>query len=209
MDINPSEITKILKEQIKNLGDKAEVSEIGKVLSVGDGIARVYGLDNVQAGEMVEFQDNSKGMALNLESDNVGIVIFGDDKSIKEGDTVKRTGAIVDAPVGKELLGRVVDGLGTAIDGKGDVETDNSMPVEIKAPGVIVRKSVHKNFLEFETLSLFPYETKLVDFSLLSDRWSKINLGNSYSSASSCKTGSAVEGCPFGVFLRIGNFNLS
>ena len=109
MDVNPSEITKILKEQIKNLGDKAEVSEIGKVLSVGDGIARVYGLDNVQAGEMVEFQDNSKGMALNLESDNVGIVIFGDDKSIKEGDTVKRTGTIVDVPVGKELLGRVVD----------------------------------------------------------------------------------------------------
>ena len=109
MDINPSEITKILKEQIKNLGDKAEVSEIGKVLSVGDGIARVYGLDNVQAGEMVVFQDNSKGMALNLENDNVGIVIFGDDRSIKEGDTVKRTGAIVDVPVGKELLGRVVD----------------------------------------------------------------------------------------------------
>ena len=108
MDINPSEITKILKEQIKNLGDKAEVSEIGKVLSVGDGIARVYGLDNVQAGEMVVFQDNSKGMALNLENDNVGIVIFGDDKSIKEGDTVKRTGSIVDTPVGKELLGRVL-----------------------------------------------------------------------------------------------------
>ena len=100
MDINPSEITKILKEQIKNLGDKAQVSEIGKVLSVGDGIARVFGLDNVQAGEMVEFQDNTKGMALNLESDNVGIVIFGDDKSIIEGDTVKRTGAIVDIPVG-------------------------------------------------------------------------------------------------------------
>ena len=115
MDINPSEITKILKEQIKNLGDKAEVSEIGKVLSVGDGIARVYGLDNVQAGEMVVFQDNSKGMALNLENDNVGIVIFGDDRSIKEGDTVKRTGAIVDVPVGKELLGRVVDALGNPI----------------------------------------------------------------------------------------------
>ena len=115
MDINPSEITKILKEQIKNLGDKTEVSEIGKVLSVGDGIARVYGLDNVQAGEMVEFKDGSKGMALNLESDNVGIVIFGDDRSIKEGDTVKRTGAIVDVPVGKELLGRVVDALGNPI----------------------------------------------------------------------------------------------
>ena len=118
MEINPSEVTKILKEQIKNLGDKTEVSEIGKVLSVGDGIARVYGLDNVQAGEMVEFKDGLKGMALNLESDNVGIVIFGDDKAIKEGDTVKRTGAIVDVPVGKELLGRVVDALGNPIDGK-------------------------------------------------------------------------------------------
>ena len=121
MDINPSEITKILKEQIKNLGDKTQVSEIGKVLSVGDGIARVYGLDNVQAGEMVEFDDGSKGMALNLESDNVGVVIFGDDRKIKEGDTVKRTGSIVDVPVGKDLLGRVVDGLGNPIDGKGNL----------------------------------------------------------------------------------------
>ena len=143
MDINPSEITKILKEQIKNLGDKAEVSEIGKVLSVGDGIARVYGLDNVQAGEMVEFQDNSKGMALNLESDNVGIVIFGDDKSIKEGDTVKRTGAIVDVPVGKELLGRVVDALGNPIDGKENLDKNiKRKRVEVKAPGIIPRKSV-------------------------------------------------------------------
>ena len=143
MDINPSEITKILKEHIKNLGDKAEVSEIGKVLSVGDGIARVYGLDNVQAGEMVEFQDNSKGMALNLESDNVGIVIFGDDKSIKEGDTVKRTGSIVDVPVGKELLGRVVDALGNPIDGKENLEKNiKRKRVEVKAPGIIPRKSV-------------------------------------------------------------------
>ena len=143
MDINPSEITKILKEQIKNLGDKAEVSEIGKVLSVGDGIARVYGLDNVQAGEMVEFQDNSKGMALNLESDNVGIVIFGNDKSIKEGDTVKRTGAIVDVPVGKELLGRVVDALGNPIDGKENLGKNiKRKRVEVKAPGIIPRKSV-------------------------------------------------------------------
>ena len=143
MDINPSEITKILKEQIKNLGDKAEVSEICKVLSVGDGIARVYGLDNVQAGEMVEFQDNSKGMALNLESDNVGIVIFGDDKSIKEGDTVKRTGSIVDVPVGKELLGRVVDALGNPIDGKENLEKNiKRKRVEVKAPGIIPRKSV-------------------------------------------------------------------
>ena len=143
MDINPSEITKILKEQIKNLGDKAEVSEIGKVLSVGDGIARVYGLDNVQAGEMVVFQDNSKGMALNLENDNVGIVIFGDDKSIKEGDTVKRTGAIVDVPVGKELLGRVVDALGNPIDGKENLDKNiQRKRVEVKAPGIIPRKSV-------------------------------------------------------------------
>jgi len=145
MDINPSEITKILKEQIKNLGDKTEVSEIGKVLSVGDGIARVYGLDNVQAGEMVEFRDGLKGMALNLESDNVGIVIFGDDKSIKEGDTVKRTGAIVDVPVGKELLGRVVDALGNPIDGKEVLKKGvKRKRVEVKAPGIIPRKSVNE-----------------------------------------------------------------
>ena len=143
MQINPSEITKLLKEQIKNFGEKAEVSEIGKVLSVGDGIARVYGLDNVEAGEMVEFEDNSKGMALNLESDNVGVVIFGDDRKIKEGSTVKRTGSIVDAPVGKELLGRVVDGLGNPIDGKGNLsEKVQRQRVEVKAPGIIPRQSV-------------------------------------------------------------------
>ena len=143
MRINPSEVTKILKEQIKGFGDKAEVSEIGKVLSVGDGIARVFGLDNVQAGEMVEFSDGSKGMALNLESENVGVVIFGDDRKIKEGDVVKRTGSIVDTPVGKELLGRVVDGLGNPIDGKGalDKATKRSR-VEVKAPGIIPRQSV-------------------------------------------------------------------
>ena len=122
MQINPSEVTKILKEQIKKFGEKAEITEVGQVLSVGDGIARVYGLDNVQAGEMVEFSDGSKGMALNLENDNVGVVIFGDDRFIKEGDIVKRTGAIVDVPVGKELLGRVVDGLGNPIDGKGNLD---------------------------------------------------------------------------------------
>ena len=145
MQINPSEITKLLKEQIKNFGEKAEVSEIGKVLSVGDGIARVYGLDNVQAGEMVEFNDGSKGMALNLESDNVGVVIFGDDRSIKEGDTVKRTNSIVDAPVGKELLGRVVDGLGNPIDGKGNLsEKVERQRVEVKAPGIIPRQSVNE-----------------------------------------------------------------
>ena len=143
MEINPSEVTKILKEQIKKVGDKAEVSEVGQVLSVGDGIARIYGLDNVQAGEMVQFSDGSKGMALNLESDNVGVVIFGDDRAIKEGDTVKRTGAIVDVPIGKELLGRVVDALGNPIDGKGSL--DKSLKrnrVEVKAPGIIPRKSV-------------------------------------------------------------------
>ena len=143
MEINPSEVTKILKEQIKKYGDKAEVTEVGQVLSVGDGIARIYGLDNVQAGEMVEFSDGSKGMALNLESDNVGVVIFGDDRAIKEGDTVKRTGSIVDAPVGKELLGRVVDGLGNPIDGKGALDKGlKRNRVEVKAPGIIPRKSV-------------------------------------------------------------------
>ena len=143
MDINPSEVTKILKEQIKKFGDKAEVSEVGQVLSVGDGIARIYGLDNVQAGEMVEFSDGSKGMALNLEKDNVGVVIFGDDKAIKEGDTVKRTGSIVDVPVGKELLGRVVDGLGNPIDGKGVLDKGlKRNRVEVKAPGIIPRRSV-------------------------------------------------------------------
>ena len=145
MDINPSEITKILKEQIKGFGEKTEVSEIGKVLSVGDGIARVHGLDNVQAGEMVEFKDGSKGMALNLESDNVGIVIFGDDRAIKEGDTVKRTGSIVDVPVGKELLGRVVDALGNPIDGKENLKKGiKRKRVEVKAPGIIPRKSVNE-----------------------------------------------------------------
>jgi len=143
MEINPSEVTKILKEQIKKYGDKAEVTEVGQVLSVGDGIARVYGLDNVQAGEMVEFSDGSKGMALNLESDNVGVVIFGDDRAIKEGDTVKRTGSIVDVPVGKELLGRVVDGLGNPIDGKGVLDKGlKRNRVEVKAPGIIPRRSV-------------------------------------------------------------------
>jgi F-type H+-transporting ATPase subunit alpha len=143
MQINPSEITKILKEQIKNFGEKAEVSEVGKVLSVGDGIARIFGLDNVQAGEMVEFEDGSKGMALNLESDNVGVVIFGDDRKIKEGSIVKRTGSIVDVPVGKELLGRVLDGLGNPIDGKGNLsEKIERKRVEVKAPGIIPRQSV-------------------------------------------------------------------
>ena len=145
MSINPSEVTKLLKDQIKNFGEKAEVSEIGKILSVGDGIARVYGLDNVQAGEMVEFEDGSKGMALNLESDNVGVVIFGDDRKIKEGDTVKRTNAIVDVPVGKELLGRVVDGLGNPIDGKGPLSSKAKRKrVEVKAPGIIPRQSVNE-----------------------------------------------------------------
>jgi len=145
MQINPSEVTKILKEQIKKFGEKAEVAEVGQVLSVGDGIARVYGLDNVQAGEMVEFSAGLKGMALNLESDNVGVVIFGDDSSIKEGDIVKRTGTIVDAPVGKKLLGRVVDALGNPIDGKGDLDKKlERRRVEVKAPGIIPRQSVNQ-----------------------------------------------------------------
>ena len=144
MDIRAAEISAILKEQIKNFGRNAEVSEVGEVLSVGDGIARVYGLDNVQAGEMVEFPGGIRGMALNLESDNVGVVIFGTDRDIKEGDTVKRTGAIVDVPVGRGLLGRVVDGLGNPIDGKGPIEYETRARVDVKAPGIIPRKSVHE-----------------------------------------------------------------
>jgi F-type H+-transporting ATPase subunit alpha len=144
MDIRAAEITAILKDQIKNFGQEAEVTEVGQVLSVGDGIARVYGLDNVQSGEMVEFENGVRGMALNLEIDNVGIVIFGNDREIKEGQTVKRTRAIVDVPVGKGLLGRVVDALGNPIDGKGPIKADKRMRVDIKAPGIIPRKSVHE-----------------------------------------------------------------
>jgi F-type H+-transporting ATPase subunit alpha len=144
MDIRAAEISEILKSQIKNFGAEAEVSEVGQVLSIGDGIARVHGLDKVQAGEMVEFPGGVKGMALNLESDNVGVVIFGDDRGIKEGDTVKRTGAIVDVPVGKGLLGRVVDALGNPIDGKGPLKDVKRARVEVKAPGIIPRKSVHE-----------------------------------------------------------------
>jgi F-type H+-transporting ATPase subunit alpha len=144
MEIRASEISSILKEQIKNFGQESEVAEIGQVLSVGDGIARVYGLDNVQAGEMVEFPGGIRGMALNLEADNVGVVIFGEDRSIKEGDTVKRTGAIVEVPTGKGLLGRVVDGLGNPIDGKGPIEAAERRRVDVKAPGILPRKSVHE-----------------------------------------------------------------
>jgi F-type H+-transporting ATPase subunit alpha len=144
MDIRPAEISAILKEQIANFGAETEVAEVGQVLSVGDGIARVYGLDKVQAGEMVEFPGGIKGMTLNLETDNVGVVIFGDDRTIKEGDTVKRTGAIVDVPVGRGLLGRVVDALGNPIDGKGPIEGAERKRVEVKAPGIIPRQSVHE-----------------------------------------------------------------
>jgi len=144
MDIRAAEISAILKDQIKNFGQEAEVSEVGQVLSVGDGIARVYGLDNVQAGEMVEFPGGIRGMALNLEADNVGVVLFGSDRDIKEGDTVKRTGAIVDVPVGKELLGRVVDALGNPIDGKGPINAKKRARVDVKAPGIIPRRSVHE-----------------------------------------------------------------
>jgi F-type H+-transporting ATPase subunit alpha len=144
MDIRAAEISAILKEQIKNFGQEAEVSEVGQVLSVGDGIARVFGLDNVQAGEMVEFENGVRGMALNLETDNVGIVIFGNDREIKEGQTVKRTRSIVDVPVGKEMLGRVVDALGNPIDGKGPIVAKERKRVDVKAPGIIPRKSVHE-----------------------------------------------------------------
>ena len=142
MEIRAAEISKILKDQIDNFGAEAEVAEVGSVLSVGDGVARVYGLDKVQAGEMVEFPGGIRGMALNLESDNVGVVIFGSDRDIKEGDTVKRTGAIVEAPAGRGLLGRVVDALGNPIDGKGPIEDAQMSRVEIKAPGIIPRQSV-------------------------------------------------------------------
>ena len=142
MDIRAAEISSILKSQIANFGAEAQVTEVGQVLSVGDGIARAYGLDKVQAGEMVEFENGTRGMALNLESDNVGIVIFGADREIKEGQTVKRTGAIVDVPIGKELLGRVVDALGNPIDGKGPINSAKRARVDIKAPGIIPRKSV-------------------------------------------------------------------
>ena len=144
MEIQAAEISSILKQQIANFDTDTDVSEVGQVLSVGDGIARVYGLDNIQAGEMVEFPGGIKGMALNLETDNVGIVIFGIDQNIKEGDTVKRTGVIVEAPVGKGLLGRVVDGLGNPIDGKGPLSDVKMSRVEVKAPGIIPRKSVHE-----------------------------------------------------------------
>ncbi len=142
MDIRAAEISAIIKEQIASFGTEAEVAEVGQVLSVGDGIARVYGLDQVQAGEMVEFPGGIKGMTLNLEADNVGVVIFGDDRDIKEGDIVKRTGAIVDVPIGKGLLGRVVDALGNPIDGRGPVETEERGRVDVKAPGIIPRQSV-------------------------------------------------------------------
>jgi F-type H+-transporting ATPase subunit alpha len=144
MDIRPAEISAILRKQIANFGAEAEVAEIGQVLSVGDGIARIYGLDTVQAGEMVEFPGGIMGMALNLETDNVGVVIFGDDRTIKEGDTVKRTRSIVDVPVGKGLLGRVVDGLGNPIDGKGPIVDAVRSRIEVKAPGIIPRRSVHE-----------------------------------------------------------------
>jgi len=142
MDIRAAEISSILKDQIANFGTESEVAEVGQVLSVGDGIARVYGLDSVQAGEMVEFPGGIKGMALNLETDNVGVVIFGSDSNIKEGDIVKRTGTIVDVPVGKGLLGRVVDALGEPIDGKGPIESTERRRVDVKAPGIIPRQSV-------------------------------------------------------------------
>ncbi|MEL7188281.1 MAG: F0F1 ATP synthase subunit alpha [Pseudomonadota bacterium] len=142
MEIRAAEISKVIKDQIANFGTEAQVSEVGTVLSVGDGIARIHGLDKVQAGEMVEFANGVKGMALNLESDNVGVVIFGSDAEIKEGDTVKRTETIVDVPVGKGLLGRVVDALGNPIDGKGPITDATRQRVEVKAPGIIPRESV-------------------------------------------------------------------
>jgi F-type H+-transporting ATPase subunit alpha len=144
MDIRAAEISRVIRDQIANFDSDAQVSEVGTALSVGDGIARIHGLDNVQAGEMVEFENGTKGMALNLEADNVGVVIFGSDAEIKEGSTVKRTGTIVDVPIGKGLLGRVVDALGNPIDGKGPIVATERSRVEVKAPGIIPRKSVHE-----------------------------------------------------------------
>ncbi|WP_338503766.1 F0F1 ATP synthase subunit alpha [Sphingomonas kaistensis] len=144
MDIRAAEISRVIRDQIANFDADAQVSEVGQVLSVGDGIARIHGLDNVQAGEMVEFENGTKGMALNLEADNVGVVIFGSDSNISEGSTAKRTGTIVDVPVGKGLLGRVVDALGNPIDGKGPIVAEKRSRVEVKAPGIIPRKSVHE-----------------------------------------------------------------
>ncbi|HEX5257666.1 MAG TPA: F0F1 ATP synthase subunit alpha, partial [Sphingomicrobium sp.] len=144
MDIRAAEISRVIRDQIANFDAEAQVSEVGTVLSVGDGIARIYGLDNVQAGEMVEFENGTKGMALNLEADNVGVVIFGSDAEISEGSTVKRTGTIVDVPIGKGLLGRVVDALGNPIDGKGPIEFTERRRVEVKAPGIIPRQSVNE-----------------------------------------------------------------
>ncbi len=144
MSVNASEISSIIKEKIAHSGIDLDVSEVGQVLSVGDGIARVYGLEKVQAGELVEFSSGVKGMALNLEEDNVGVVIFGSDQEIKEGDTVKRLDSIVSVPVGKELLGRVVDALGEPIDGKGDIKAKEHSLAEVKAPGIIARRSVHE-----------------------------------------------------------------
>lgn len=144
MDIRAAEISAILKEQIASFGAEVEMAEVGRVLSVGDGIARVYGLDEVQAGEMVEFEDGTRGMALNLEVDNVGVVIFGDDRNIREGALCRRTKAIVDVPVGKALLGRVVDALGNPLDGKGPIQATERRLVEVKAPGIVPRRSVHE-----------------------------------------------------------------
>src|ERR671920_489751 len=144
MEIRAAEISRVIRDQIAHFDAEAEISEVGTVLSVGDGIARLHGLDNVQAGEMVEFENGTKGMALNLEADNVGVVIFGSDAVISEGSSVKRTGTIVDVPIGKGLLGRVVDALGNPIDGKGPIEFTERRRVEVKAPGIIPRKSVHE-----------------------------------------------------------------
>src|ERR671910_456491 len=144
MDIRAAEISRVIRDQIANFASDSEVSEVGTALSVGDGIARIHGLDNVQAGEMVEFENGTKGMALNLEADNVGVVIFGSDATIREGSTARRTGTIVDVPIGKVLLGRVVDALGNPIDGKGPIEATERRRVEVKAPGIIPRKSVHE-----------------------------------------------------------------
>ena len=144
MEIKAEEISAIIKKQIENFGREVEVSETGTIISVGDGIARIHGLDKAMAGELLEFPGGIMGMVLNLEEDNVGAAILGEAHHIKEGDTVKRTERIVQVPVGEALIGRVVNGIGIAIDGKGEIKSEDYRQVEIKAPGIVARKSVHE-----------------------------------------------------------------
>src|SRR3989338_4797907 len=142
-EIRAEEISSIIKQQIKDYGKTVDVSEVGTVLSVGDGIARVYGLEQVMAGELVEFKDGIRGIVLNLEEDNVGVAIMGHDTAIREGDTVRRTGRIADVPAGNDLVGRVLNALGEPIDGLGTITSKERRKIEVKAPGIVYRQGVH------------------------------------------------------------------